>query len=217
MCCYDEKPIENMTHCNNIHFFCLDCARRNAETEIGNSRHRVCLYIFRLLGYTYRRFSLFVCLVVDRNSQLPKSESCWYLSHTTLSFLIINHVSLSCTLLIMIYCRSRFLSKSSKHALSRIQQEEVLRIAKLDGLVNCPFCDYAAICPDVETDKEFRCMNLDCKNGSMHLSIWLTLLTLDQAKKLAVGCVRRNHTFPNGAKRFWLRKPLINGTRSRKR
>jgi TRIAD3 protein (E3 ubiquitin-protein ligase RNF216) len=47
-------------------------------------------------------------------------------------------------------------------ALARLQQEEVLRVAEIDGLVQCPFCDYAAICGPIEEDKEFRCQNPEC-------------------------------------------------------
>jgi TRIAD3 protein (E3 ubiquitin-protein ligase RNF216) len=38
-----------------------------------------------------------------------------------------------------------------------------LRSAEIEGLVKCPFCDYAAICPPIEEDKEFRCENPECK------------------------------------------------------
>jgi TRIAD3 protein (E3 ubiquitin-protein ligase RNF216) len=47
-------------------------------------------------------------------------------------------------------------------ALERLQQEEALRVAEIDGLVQCPFCDYAAICGPIEEDKEFRCQNPEC-------------------------------------------------------
>ena len=42
-CCFGEVPFETMTHCGEgTHLFCLDCARRNAEVIIGNSRCKVC-------------------------------------------------------------------------------------------------------------------------------------------------------------------------------
>lgn len=47
-------------------------------------------------------------------------------------------------------------------AIGRLEQEEAIRVAEIDGLVKCPYCDYAAICESIEVDKEFRCANPDC-------------------------------------------------------
>jgi TRIAD3 protein (E3 ubiquitin-protein ligase RNF216) len=60
--------------------------------------------------------------------------------------------------------RERFLDDKTILALSKLQLQEALRVADLDGLVQCPFCDYAAICDDIEHDKEFRCQNPECKS-----------------------------------------------------
>jgi len=38
-CCFDECPLNCMTACAEGHLFCLDCARRNAETTVGNGAH----------------------------------------------------------------------------------------------------------------------------------------------------------------------------------
>ncbi|KAG9254296.1 uncharacterized protein F5Z01DRAFT_622410, partial [Emericellopsis atlantica] len=40
-CCFEEVAIVSVVHCNgeDIHFVCIGCARRNAETQIGLSRH----------------------------------------------------------------------------------------------------------------------------------------------------------------------------------
>lgn len=38
-CCFDECPLNCMTACAEGHLFCLDCARRNAETTVGNGGH----------------------------------------------------------------------------------------------------------------------------------------------------------------------------------
>ena len=38
-----------------------------------------------------------------------------------------------------------------------------LKLANVDGLENCPYCDFAAICPPVKIDKEFQCRNPDCE------------------------------------------------------
>jgi E3 ubiquitin-protein ligase RNF216 len=53
--------------------------------------------------------------------------------------------------------------------LERVQQQNELREAMLPGLENCPFCDFAAICPPIEEDKEFRCHSLDCGLTSCRL------------------------------------------------
>src|SRR5579862_2585685 len=39
-CCFDYVPFSKTTHCPNSppHFFCLDCARRNAEVELGKAK-----------------------------------------------------------------------------------------------------------------------------------------------------------------------------------
>lgn len=56
----------------------------------------------------------------------------------------------------------RFLDHKLLLALEKNEQEEVLRMADLQDLTKCPFCDYAAICAPIEEDKEFRCRNPDC-------------------------------------------------------
>ena len=40
-CCYDSIPLHRTTHCdgNEPHFFCMECARRNADTEIGKGNY----------------------------------------------------------------------------------------------------------------------------------------------------------------------------------
>lgn len=41
-CCFTETPFDQMTHCGEgEHFFCLDCARKNAEIQIGDGRHKL--------------------------------------------------------------------------------------------------------------------------------------------------------------------------------
>ncbi|KAL7628998.1 hypothetical protein AAE478_000516 [Parahypoxylon ruwenzoriense] len=55
-----------------------------------------------------------------------------------------------------------FLDRKLRTALERIEQESALRMAGIENLETCPFCPYAAECPPVEIDKEFRCINPDC-------------------------------------------------------
>ena len=42
-CCFDEFTINKITHCDGdtIHYFCLDCAKRNANNEIGKMRYKL--------------------------------------------------------------------------------------------------------------------------------------------------------------------------------
>lgn len=53
--------------------------------------------------------------------------------------------------------------------LERLQQQDEIRLADLDDLTSCPFCDFAAICAPVEEDREFRCANPDCEKVSCRL------------------------------------------------
>lgn len=69
--------------------------------------------------------------------------------------------------------------------LARIQQEDEVRRAEIEGLVECPFCDFMAICPPAAEDKEFRCINEDCKIVSCRLCKLRTHvpLTCEEKKK----------------------------------
>lgn len=50
--------------------------------------------------------------------------------------------------------------------LERMQQLEEITAADLEDLGECPFCDFKAICPPIEVDREFRCQKPDCKRVS---------------------------------------------------
>ncbi|KAL1626786.1 hypothetical protein SLS56_006688 [Neofusicoccum ribis] len=50
-----------------------------------------------------------------------------------------------------------FLDPKEFDRLEKMQQKEDLRNAGIEGLEECPFCDYQAICEPVEVDREFRC------------------------------------------------------------
>ncbi|CAG9956253.1 unnamed protein product [Clonostachys rosea f. rosea IK726] len=58
--------------------------------------------------------------------------------------------------------RSKFLDDKLTKALDQIEAAAVLLLANLEGLVHCPFCNYAAQYPPVEEDREFRCANPEC-------------------------------------------------------
>jgi hypothetical protein len=49
------------------------------------------------------------------------------------------------------------------------QQRDEIEKAGIEGLEDCPFCDFRAICSPVEEDKEFQCQNTDCKKISCRL------------------------------------------------
>ncbi|MCJ1435209.1 hypothetical protein MMC27_004581 [Xylographa pallens] len=40
-CCFTDVPIPKSTHCNGLHFFCLDCAQRNAKSQVELSRYEI--------------------------------------------------------------------------------------------------------------------------------------------------------------------------------
>ena len=59
--------------------------------------------------------------------------------------------------------RTSYLNSKTIAALDRHEQEAALREANIENLASCPFCPYAAVCPPVSEDKEFRCMNPECR------------------------------------------------------
>ena len=65
--------------------------------------------------------------------------------------------------------KQKCLDKETFTRLERVQQQAELREANVPGLETCPFCDFAAICPPIEEDKEFRCEHPDCKMVSCRL------------------------------------------------
>ncbi|RDA94729.1 hypothetical protein CP533_6758 [Ophiocordyceps camponoti-saundersi (nom. inval.)] len=65
--------------------------------------------------------------------------------------------------------RQRFLSERLTAALDRLQQDEALRLAKVEGMISCPSCPFAAFCRPVEEDQEFRCQNPNCRMVSCRL------------------------------------------------
>ncbi|KAH0425474.1 hypothetical protein CcaCcLH18_10933 [Colletotrichum camelliae] len=98
-CCFDKRPLNRMVHCNNPdaeHYFCVDCARKSAETAIG-------------------------------------------------------------------------LVKFELNSLDRIEFEAALQAQGFENLSTCPFCPYAADCPPIDEDKEFRCVNPECEIVSCRL------------------------------------------------
>lgn len=50
--------------------------------------------------------------------------------------------------------------------LAEIQQLAEIKAAGLDGLEQCPFCEFQAICEPVEVDSLFECLNPECEKVS---------------------------------------------------
>ncbi|TKA71273.1 hypothetical protein B0A49_03860 [Cryomyces minteri] len=61
------------------------------------------------------------------------------------------------------------LDQKTFEKLERLQQDEAIRLAGLDDLEECPFCDFKAIAPPKEVDREFRCESSDCAKVSCRL------------------------------------------------
>ncbi|KAF3800802.1 hypothetical protein GCG54_00009473, partial [Colletotrichum gloeosporioides] len=65
--------------------------------------------------------------------------------------------------------RAIFLDDKLQAALDRIEFEAALQAQGFENLSACPFCPYAADCPPIEEDKEFRCANPECEIVSCRL------------------------------------------------
>ncbi|KAI3556934.1 ubiquitin-conjugating enzyme [Colletotrichum abscissum] len=62
-CCYSEFALNRMVRCENgNHFFCLECARRNAETVVGLSKYEItCMSIDGCdSGFAHKERSKFI-------------------------------------------------------------------------------------------------------------------------------------------------------------
>ncbi|EQB53745.1 hypothetical protein CGLO_06488 [Colletotrichum gloeosporioides Cg-14] len=65
--------------------------------------------------------------------------------------------------------RAIFLDDKLQAALDRIEFEAALQAQGFENLSACPFRPYAADCPPIEEDKEFRCANPECEIVSCRL------------------------------------------------
>ncbi len=77
-CCFSDYPLNRMVHCDNetvFHWFCRPCAKRMAETEIGNSKYELRCMSMEGCESLFRRdqISQFLCqktlIGLDRNEQ----------------------------------------------------------------------------------------------------------------------------------------------------
>ena len=73
--------------------------------------------------------------------------------------------------------KQRALDAKTLETLERLQQQAELKLANMTGLESCPFCDFAAICPPVEVDKEFRCGNPECGMYIFYTAVLITRLS----------------------------------------
>lgn len=61
------------------------------------------------------------------------------------------------------------LGASIMDKLDSLQQQDEIARADIEGLDECPFCEFKAICPPEDEDREFRCFNPDCEKVSCRL------------------------------------------------
>lgn len=123
-CCYVDVPLNRTIHCENNdgHFFCYDCMKNGAKSQIG------------LMRFEMRCFDTSGCQSGYSRSLLRKA-----------------------------------LGEVLMDKLDTIQQRQEIEAAGIEGLHECPFCDFRAICPPVEEDREFRCFNPECEKVSCRL------------------------------------------------
>ncbi|KAH6950995.1 hypothetical protein BKA56DRAFT_438290, partial [Ilyonectria sp. MPI-CAGE-AT-0026] len=58
--------------------------------------------------------------------------------------------------------RRKFLDSNLSRALDRYELREILASADIESLSHCPFCDFAAIYPPIESAEEFHCQHPEC-------------------------------------------------------
>jgi TRIAD3 protein (E3 ubiquitin-protein ligase RNF216) len=77
------------------------------------------------------------------------------------------------------------LGSSMMAKLDALQQQDEISRASIEGLESCPFCEFMAICPPVDEDREFRCCNPSCEVVSCRLCKDVTHVpqTCEEAKK----------------------------------
>lgn len=80
---------------------------------------------------------------------------------------------------------SEAVGRSVMAKLESLQQQDEIARAGIEGLEDCPFCDFKAICPPVAEDREFRCRNPECERVSCRLCKDETHVpkTCEEAKK----------------------------------
>lgn len=81
--------------------------------------------------------------------------------------------------------------------LEKLQQQDDIRLAMeaggLEDLDECPFCDFKAICPPKEIDREFRCQSDHCGIVSCRLCKLETHIPLSCMEKAAEKGINARH------------------------
>ncbi|KUL84720.1 hypothetical protein ZTR_07645 [Talaromyces verruculosus] len=113
-------------------------------------------------------------------------------------------------------CQANFSSKLIRKVigdklmkrLEDLQQQDEIAKASIDGLEECPFCDFKAICPPVEQNKEFTCLNSDCEKVSCRLCKEETHIpqTCEEAKKEKERGIEVRHTVEEAMSAALIRK-----------
>ncbi|GAM36037.1 RING finger protein [Talaromyces pinophilus] len=113
-------------------------------------------------------------------------------------------------------CQANFSSKLIRKVigdklmkrLEDLQQQDEIAKASIDGLEECPFCDFKAICPPVEQNKEFTCLNSDCEKVSCRLCKEETHIpqTCEEAKKKKERGIEVRHTVEEAMSAALIRK-----------
>ncbi|PGH06991.1 hypothetical protein GX51_02030 [Blastomyces parvus] len=121
-CCYTDVPIIHMIPCagENIHFFCRECVRSTAKSQIGVMKYEVNCMDISGCGASFDKQIL-----------------------------------------------AKVLGEPLMKKLEQLQQRDEIARAELEGLHDCPFCDFKAICPPIEMgDCQFYCQNPACRKVS---------------------------------------------------
>ncbi|EEQ91048.1 RING finger protein [Blastomyces dermatitidis ER-3] len=121
-CCYTDVPIIHMIPCagENIHFFCKECVRSTAKSQIGVMKYEVNCMDISGCGAGFDKQIL-----------------------------------------------AKVLGDPLMKKLEQLQQRDEIARAELEGLHDCPFCDFKAICPPIEMgDCQFYCQNPACRKVS---------------------------------------------------
>ena len=141
-CCFSDVNSKQTTPCANPdspHYFCFDCARRNAETEIGKRR--------------YIQIS-----VLSQWLKLDLNWNAWIALDVRHPSLKLKYDDSSTSRLLKVLKTSALKIKSGMY----VSNSTVTKIqAGIVGLVHCPFCNFAAIMDD-PCDLIFECANPDC-------------------------------------------------------
>lgn len=87
----------------------------------------------------------------------------------------------------------KFLDGKTFELLERMQQQDDIRLAGLENLAQCPFCDFQAEVAPVQEDREFRCQNPECGRISCRLCNLDTHIPLTCAENVKDNAINLRH------------------------